>query len=203
MFFTPDARDKKLLPHDPVKAIVVPRPIGWISTVSEEGIANLAPYSFFNAVGGVPPIVMFSSEGLKDSARNAVQSGEFVCNFVSRDLEREMNETSTPAPAGVSEFDHVGIERGTCNLVAAPRVAAAKAAFECKVTSVVDIIDIHGEKTGAITVFGQVVGVHIDEAAISDGRFDLNIAKPVSRLGYLDFGYIDDLHEMPRPRWEG
>lgn len=203
MYFTPQTRDKSLLPHDPIKAIVAPRPIGWISTLSKDGIANLAPYSFFNAVGGMPPMLMFSSEGVKDSARNAVESGEFVFNYVSQDLEAEMNATSTPAPAGISEFDHVGLEQAACETVSAPRVAKAKAALECKVTNMVELTDIAGNKTGAVTIIGQVTGVHIDETVIREGRFDVNLAKPVTRLGYLDFGYCAELHELQRPQWNG
>ena len=203
MFFTPENRDKSVLPHDPLKAIVAPRPIGWISSLSKEGIANLAPYSFFNSIGGAPPMLMFSSEGVKDSARNAIQSREFVCNYVGESMAEEMNATSVPAPEGISEFDHFGIGRANSELVAVPRVAKAVAALECKVTTVVELEDIHGTKTGAVTIIGQVVGVHIDASVIRDGRFDVNLAKPVSRLGYLDFGLTDGLHEMLRPDWKG
>ncbi|MDJ0612912.1 MAG: flavin reductase family protein [Rhizobiaceae bacterium] len=203
MFFTPHSRDKSILPHDPLKAIVAPRPIGWISSLSKEGIANLAPYSFFNAVGGMPPMLMFASEGVKDSARNAVETGEFVFNYASEHLEKEMNASSLPAPSGVSEFDHLGISAAESQTVAAPRVADACAALECKVTSVVETVDIDGNKTGAIMIIGQVTGVHIDEQYIRDGRFDVALAKPVTRLGYLDFGYSNGFHEMPRPGWDG
>jgi len=202
LFYKPENLDRNILPHDPFKAIVAPRPIGWISTLSADGVANLAPYSFFNAVGGMPPMVIFSSEGYKDSASHAAASGEFVCNYVSRNLEEQMNETSTPAPPGISEFDHCGIEKGACQIVSPPRVAAAYAALECKVTGVVETQDIEGNKTGAVVIFGQVVGIHIDEAVIRDGRFDVSLADPVTRLGYLDFGYTDGLHELVRPTWD-
>lgn len=203
MFFKPHERDKSLLPHDPFKAIVAPRPIGWISTISQDGVANLAPYSFFNAVGGMPPMVMFSSEGVKDSVRNASATGEFVCNYVSRHLEDEMNATSLPAPSGISEFDHCGIEKAASKLVVAPRVAAACAALECKVTGILELTDVDRRKTGAIMVTGQVVGMHLDENCVRDGRFDVELSKPVTRLGYLDFGYSTGFHEMPRPDWNG
>lgn len=190
-----------MLPHDPFKAIIAPRPIGWISTMSKEGIANLAPYSFFNAVGGMPPMLMFASEGYKDTAQNAVDSGEFVFNYVGKKLENEMNATSLPAPSGVSEFDHCSIGKSESELVAPPRVTDAYAALECKVTNSIETTDIDGLKTGAVIVIGQVVGIHIDEAVLRDGRFDVTLADPVSRLGYLDFGFSDALHEMPRPDW--
>ena len=201
MFYVPERRDPSL-PHDPIKAIVAPRPIGWISTLSVDGIANLAPYSFFNAVGGNPPVVMFSSEGDKDSARNAITSGEFVFNYAGRELEDKMNATSVPAPAGISEFDHCGIEQAGCEIVSPPRVAEAMASLECKVTDTLEIRDINRNKTGAVMIIGQVVGVHIADQAIRNGRFDVELAKPVTRLGYLDFGYSTGIHELPRPQWQ-
>ena len=130
-------RDKSLLPHDPFKAIVAPRPIGWISTRALDGRINLAPYSFFNAFSTFPPIVGFSSEGMKDSASFAVESGEFVANLASFDLFHPMSETSAPLPRGESEFEHAGLTMAPCRLVKAPRVAEAHAALECKVVEVV------------------------------------------------------------------
>jgi len=200
MFYRP--ADGHPLPHNPFNALITPRPIGWISTVSAEGVANLAPYSFFNAIGGMPPMVMFSSEGVKDSVRNASASGEFVCNYVSRDLEDEMNASSIPAPQGISEFEHCGIQSAPCELVSVPRVAKSYAVLECKVTGIIETRTVDGEKTGAVVVMGQVVGVHIDERVIKDGRFDVTLADPVTRLGYLDFGLTHELHEMPRPQWK-
>lgn len=198
MFYTPDNRDP-VLKYDPIKAIVAPRPIGWISTLSSEGVANLAPYSFFNAVGGMPPMLMFASEGFKDSARNASDTGEFVFNYASRDLADEMNNSSANAPAGVSEFDHYNIEKAESKIIAPPRVAKAKASLECKVTSVVETNDVEGNLTGAVIIIGQVVGVHIDDDVLRDGRFEVSLADPISRLGYMDFGLTDGLHERLRP----
>ena len=202
MFYVPENRDPSL-PHDPIKAIVAPRPIGWISTLSKDGVANLAPYSFFNAVGGMPPMLMFASEGFKDSARNAADTGEFVFNYVSKNLSEEMNNSSSNAPSGVSEFDHYKIEKAESNIIAPPRVAQANAAMECKVTSVVETNDVEGNLTGAVIIIGQVVGVHIRDEVIRDGRFDVNLAEPISRLGYMDYGLTSDLHEMLRPEFKG
>ncbi|MEO0908850.1 MAG: flavin reductase family protein [Pseudomonadota bacterium] len=199
MFFKPEDRDKSLLPHDPIKAIIAPRPIGWISTLSKDGVANLAPYSFFNLVGGMPPMLMFASEGYKDNANNASESGEFVFNYASKTLADEMNLSSAPAPSDVSEFDYYNIEAAESNLVSPPRVANAYAALECKVTNVLETEDLEGKKTGAVIIIGQVVGVHIDEAVIRDGRFDVMLAEPITRLGYLDFGFSEGLHEKIRP----
>jgi flavin reductase (DIM6/NTAB) family NADH-FMN oxidoreductase RutF len=202
MFYVPENRDSSL-PHDPIKAIVAPRPIGWISTLSKDGIANLAPYSFFNAVGGNPPMLMFASEGFKDSARNAADTGEFVFNYASKSLSEQMNNSSSNAPSGVSEFDHYNIKKADSKIIAAPRVAEANAAMECKVTSVIETNDVEGNLTGAVIIIGQVVGVHIKDEVIRDGRFDVNLAEPVSRLGYMDFGLTCDLHEMLRPEFKG
>lgn len=202
MFYIPENRDPSL-PHDPIKAIVAPRPIGWISTLSKDGIANLAPYSFFNAVGGNPPMLMFASEGFKDSARNAADTGEFVFNYASKSLSEQMNNSSSNAPSGISEFDHYNIEKADSKIVSAPRVAEANAAMECKVTSVIETNDVEGNLTGAVIIIGQVVGVHIKDEVIRDGRFDVNLAEPVSRLGYMDFGLTSDLHEMLRPEFKG
>jgi flavin reductase (DIM6/NTAB) family NADH-FMN oxidoreductase RutF len=202
MFYVPENRDSSL-PHDPIKAIVAPRPIGWISTLSKDGIANLAPYSFFNAVGGNPPMLMFASEGFKDSARNATDTGEFVFNYASKSLSEQMNNSSSNAPSGVSEFDHYNIKKADSKIIAAPRVAEANAAMECKVTSVIETNDVEGNLTGAVIIIGQVVGVHIKDEVIRDGRFDVNLAEPVSRLGYMDFGLTCDLHEMLRPEFKG
>lgn len=124
------------LPHDPSKAIVAPRPIGWISTLNAAGEINLAPYSFFNAVSTRPFIVWFSSEGEKDSATFAQETGEFVANLVSRDLAEKMNRTSVSAPRGVNEFVYADLAMAPSRLVAPPRVAAAPAALECQVTEV-------------------------------------------------------------------
>jgi len=145
MFYETAGRDKALLPRDPFKAIVAPRPIGWISTRAPDGRVNLAPYSFFNAFNSVPPIVGFSSEGCKDSASFARDSGEFVANLASRDLMQAISLTSAPLPRGDSEFVHAGLTMASCRLVKAPRVSEAHAALECKVVSVVPLKDARGK----------------------------------------------------------
>ncbi len=202
MFYETARRDHGL-PHDPFKAIVAPRPIGWISSISKAGAVNLAPYSFFNAVGGRPELVMFSSEGEKDSVANIRETGEFVTNNVSAELAEVMNQTSVPAPRGIDEFEYAGIEAASCRLVRPPRVARAHAALECRATQILELEDLEGRKTGAIMVIGQVIGVHIDDAVLTDGIFDLSKARPVSRLGYLDFEGPDGYFAMNRPKWTG
>src|SRR3954447_25793344 len=176
LFYEPSRRDTALLPHDPFKAFIAPRPIGWVSTLGPDGEANLAPYSYFNAVGDRPPMLMFSSAGPKDSATFADSGGEFVWNMPTYDLREAMSETSRTLPRGESEFERAGLELAPSTLVAPPRVAAAPVALECKVAQVVDLRDIDGEPASNIVVFGQVVGVHVDERYIVDGRFDLTRA---------------------------
>jgi flavin reductase (DIM6/NTAB) family NADH-FMN oxidoreductase RutF len=189
------------LPHDPSKAIVAPRPIGWISTIDSAGKINLAPYSFFNAFSTRPFIVWFSSEGEKDSATFAEQTGEFVANLVSRDLAEKMNRTAVDAPRGVSEFDYADLAMAPSRLVAPPRVAAAPAALECRVTEILRPKALDGTPTSAVVVAGEVVGVHIDDAFLKDGMFDIVRAGNVSRLGYMDYASVSEIFSMRRPRW--
>ncbi|RWI20358.1 flavin reductase family protein [Mesorhizobium sp.] len=189
------------LPHDPSKAIVAPRPIGWISTVNKAGEVNLAPYSFFNAFSTRPFIVWFSSEGEKDSASFAEETGEFVANLVSRDLAEKMVRTSVDAPRGVTEFDYADLAMAPSRLVAPPRVAAAPAALECRVTEILRPRALDGTPTSAIVVAGEVVGVHIDDTFLKDGIFDIARAGNVGRLGYMDYASVSEIFSMRRPRW--
>ena len=200
VFYEPDTRDRELLPHDPFKAFVAPRPIGWVSTVGPEGEVNLAPYSFFNAICDRPPMIMFSSSGPKDSATFAHSGGEFVWNLPTWDLREAMNHTSAELPRGENEFEVAGLEMAPSRLVAPPRVAAAPAALECKVVGRFDINDIDGVPAPYLVVVGQVVGVHIDERHIVDGRFDTAGVKPIARCGYRgDYAVVSELFEMLRP----
>ncbi|RWF63749.1 MAG: flavin reductase family protein [Mesorhizobium sp.] len=189
------------LPHDPSKAIVAPRPIGWISTVNKAGEINLAPYSFFNAFSTRPFIVWFSSEGEKDSAIFAEETGEFVANLVSRDLAEKMVRTAVDAPRGVTEFDYADLTMAPSRLVAPPRVAAAPAALECRVTEILRPKALDGTLTSAIVVAGEVVGVHIDDAFLKDGIFDIAKAGNVGRLGYMDYASVSEIFSIRRPRW--
>ncbi len=199
MFYETRQRDKSLLPHDPFKAIVAPRPIGWISTRGADGRINLAPYSFFNAFCSTPPIVGFSSEGLKDSATFARESGEFVANLASHDLMQAMNATSAPLPRGQSEFEHAGLTMAPCRLVKAPRVAECHAAMECKVVEIVTLKNHRGEALDNYLVVGEVVAFHIDDAYVREGRFDTAAARPLARCGYQDYAVVDKLIALVRP----
>jgi flavin reductase (DIM6/NTAB) family NADH-FMN oxidoreductase RutF len=187
------------LPHDPFKAIVAPRPIGWISTVDAQGRHNLAPYSFFAAMASSPPIVGFSSEGMKDSPANAIATGEFVCNLSTVALARAMNATSENVARGIDEFDKAGLSRAPCRLVKAARVAESPAALECKVLQVLELHDLDGRGTDRHLVIGQVVGVHIDERFLKHGRFDTAAAQPLARCGYRDYAAVTEIFAMARP----
>ncbi|UIJ74103.1 flavin reductase family protein [Aurantimonas sp. HBX-1] len=199
MFYTTD-RNEHGLPHDPFKAIVSPRPIGWISTRARDGSVNLAPYSFFNAVSDSPKLVMFSSAGMKDSASIAVETGEFVANLATESLARQLNRTSADAPRGVSEFGIAGLTEAPCRLVAAPRVAESPAALECRVTESFHPKGIDGAPSHYFMVIGEVVAVHVDEAILKDGMIDTALARPLSRLGYLDYAVTAEVFQMRRPR---
>lgn len=185
--------------HDPFKAIVAPRPIGWIGTKGRDGSRNLSPYSFFNAVGDRPKMVMFSSSGRKDSLRNVEETGAFTTSFASRALLQEMSRSSAAVPYGTDEFALAGLTAVDGRLVDAPYVGEAVAVLECRVTMVTTLKDVEGVETDSHVVFGQVMGIHIDETVIRDGRFDLALADPILRAGYMDYAGISPLIELARP----
>lgn len=187
------------LPHNPFKAIVSPRPIGWISSLDAEGRTNLAPYSFFNAVSDRPPMVMFSSSGYKDSAANVEATGEFVCNMASWDLKDEMNVSSAAVSNETCEFELSGLEMAPSRLIKTPRVARAVTALECKYLQTLRLKDLDGTETDNWIVFGQVVGIHIDESILVNGKVDVTRFKPLSRLGYMEYAAITEVFEMTRP----
>ncbi|MGG7579798.1 flavin reductase family protein [Rhizobium sp. Nf11,1] len=199
MFYTTDS-NRHGLAHDPFKAIVSPRPIGWIGSKGRDGSINLAPYSFFNAVADRPKLVMFSSAGRKDSQRNAGETGAFTCNFVSRDLAEKMNLSSAALPYGNSEFDFAGLTPKQSKLIDSPYVGEAYAVLECRVTEIIEPKTLSGAPSENVLVFGEVVGIHIDEAIVRDGRLDMSIARPVARMGYMDYSEGSDVFEMFRPQ---
>jgi flavin reductase (DIM6/NTAB) family NADH-FMN oxidoreductase RutF len=199
MFYEPDKRDRNLLRHDAFKAIVAPRPIGWISTIDTQGRVNLAPYSFFNGVASRPPMVMFGSEGHKDSVTNIEATGEFVCSLATWDLREAMNATSAPLPHGVDEMQRAGLASAPSRLVRPPRVAAASCALECRLLRIVVLDDLAGAPTGPHVVFGQVVGIHIDDRFIKDGLLDTAAMRPIARCGYDDYAVVERVFSMRRP----
>ncbi|WP_052401944.1 flavin reductase family protein [Muricoccus aerilatus] len=197
MFYEP--RNGHGLPWDPFKAIVAPRPIGWISTIDAAGRANLAPYSYFAIVHNAPPMVAFGSEGLKHSAANARATGEFVFSLATRDLFEAMNASSGNQPAGESEFETAGIEAAPSWMVRPPRVAASPAALECRVVHALELHDGEGRPSNGFLTIGQVVGVHIDERCLREGRFDMVEAGTIARCGYRDYAQVTELFEALRP----
>jgi flavin reductase (DIM6/NTAB) family NADH-FMN oxidoreductase RutF len=199
IFYEPQARDKRLFPHDPFKALVVPRPIGWIATVSARGEVNLAPYSYFNAFSSNPPIVGFSSEGDKDSSTFAIETGEFVWSMATWELRDQMNASAASLPRGQSEFAHARLETAPSRLVKPPRVAASPAAFECRVTEIVKLKDVDGRDSGRRLVLGRVVGVHLDKRFVREGRVDSAAMRPIARGGYDEYSVVERVFSMPRP----
>ena len=196
------------LGFNPFKAVVAPRPVGWITTVNSKGVVNLAPYSFFNAVSSDPPMVFYGANGThdadggeKDSLRNVRETSEFVCNLVTWDLRHQMNDTATPAPHGVDEMQAVGIARLPSRLVKPPRVAASPAHLECKLHQFVELPADPRTGKRNVMVIGHVVAVHIDDAFIVNGRFDTVRARPVARLGYMDYAVVTQSFEIQRPSW--
>ncbi|HTX32749.1 MAG TPA: flavin reductase family protein [Solirubrobacteraceae bacterium] len=200
LFYEPRARDRSLIPHDPFKALVAPRPIGWISSVNAAGQVNLAPYSFFNAIGEEPPMLAFSSFGAKDSATFAGEVREFVWNLATFDLREAMNETSAPLPRGMSEFERAGLTMAPSRLVAPPRVAESPCAMECQVVHHVELQDIDGRPADQYLVIGQVVGVHLAEGALVDGTVDTAALRPIARCGGPgDYAVVERTFQMLRP----
>lgn len=200
MFYEPHARDRTVLPHDPFKAIIAPRPIGWISSVSAAGEVNLAPYSFFNAVASNPvALLAFSSDGRKDSVANVEATGEFVWNMPTYALRDAMNASAAPLPHGVSEFVHAGLETAPSRLVRPPRVAASPCALECRLVEVIRMKTAAGVPIDNYLVIGEVVGIYIGDAAIVDGRFDTAGLQPIARCGYADYAVVDRLFSLQRP----
>lgn len=199
MFFEP--KNGHDLPHNPFNAIVVPRPIGWISSRDSTGIDNLAPYSFFNAVAYTPPQVMFSStgskadrEGAKDTLANIQDTGVFCVNIVGKEMLDAMNATSETLPNDVDEFAHAGLKKAECETVNCSRVTNISAALECEL---IDTVVMRGGQN--TVVFGEVTGIYMDDKFLVDGKFDISKFTPVGRLGYMDYAMITDPFELIRP----
>lgn len=193
--------------HNPFNGLVVPRPIGWISSLDKDGNVNLAPYSFFNAVSYHPPQVMFcatsphtNDDGPKDSVRNIIETGEFVHNMATWSLRQAVNLTSVAAPHGVDEFEVAGLTKAPAEMVAPPRVKESPIHLECKLVQVVDLPA--SQEGGSNTViFGEVVGIHISDEVIVDGIVDIHKVDAISRLGYRDYARVTDVFTMNRPDW--
>lgn len=198
MFYEPRLRNHGLR-HSPFKAIVAPRPIGWISTCSKAGTPNLAPYSFFNAFSEAPHIVGFGSAGRKHSAANAEETGEFVVNMVRKSDLHVMNQSSANYPEGISEFEAAGIAVEASRLVRPPRVRGAAATLECRVTQVIPLAGADGVAGNDLLVLGEVIGIHLDDRYIADGKVDQVEMNLIARLGYMDYAEVDAIFSLTRP----
>ena len=198
MFYATDKNDHGL-PYDPRKALVAPRPIGWITTISARGEVNLAPYSYFNAVSTRPPIVCFSSESRKDAVALVEDTGEFVCNLATWDLRDAMNVSSAPFARGVDEMREAGLTPAPSRIIKSPRVAEAPCALECKWLHTLTLRDLDGRPLDRHVAFGQVVGVHIDDRFIANGKLDTAAMKPIARCGYDQYAVVESVFAMTRP----
>jgi flavin reductase (DIM6/NTAB) family NADH-FMN oxidoreductase RutF len=202
MFFTPGTHLQSGLSHNPLKAIVSPRPIGWISSQGSDGSVNLAPYSYFNAISEQPPMVMFSSapggDTSKDSLRNVLETKEFVVNVVSAALCDAMNVSSGSFPYETNEFDEAGLEMATCETVSVPRVKAAPAALECCLWQAIELPAPQNGRASTM-VIGTITGIHIADDVIVDGKVDVAAYQPLARLGYMDYAQITELFAIQRP----
>ena len=198
MFYDPRTEPHGLA-HTPINALVCPRPIGWITTLTAAGGVNLAPYSFFNLVSGYPPMVMFSAQEDKHSQANAEATGEFVYNLATWELREVMNASSAEFGPAESEPAQLGLEMLPSRKVKPPRVARSPVHFECKYLQTVELFGSNGKRNRSSIVIGEVVGIHIDESLIADGMVDITKARPIARLGYMDYCVVDEVFEMMRP----
>jgi flavin reductase (DIM6/NTAB) family NADH-FMN oxidoreductase RutF len=204
MHYTTTERKEHLkhgLRHDPFKALVAPRPIGWITTIGADGRLNLAPYSFFNAVSDYPMMVMFSSNSRKDSVTNADATGEFTCSMATQPQADQMNLTSATVASDVSEYSLAGLMTAPSLVVKPPRVAGAPAALECRTWKVIELPRGKAETTHYVT-FGEVVAIYIDERFVRDGLVDTAGMRPVARMGYMDYAVVtpETRFTMVRPQ---
>jgi len=191
------------LPHDPFKAIVGPRPIGWIASQSQAGILNLAPYSFFNGFNAAPPIIGFSSTGYKDSVTNISQTKAFTWNLVTFDLAEQMNASCAEVPPEVNEFELAGLTPLASSVIDVPRVAESKVSFECQLTQIVQLKNTAGEELSSWLTLGQVVAVHISTELLEDGIYNTAKANHILRGGGpADYFKIvpEQLFKMYRPK---
>jgi flavin reductase (DIM6/NTAB) family NADH-FMN oxidoreductase RutF len=208
MYFDPkDGMRPPPFKHSVYNALVVPRPIGWISSISTDGVINLAPFSFFNALCGAPPCVMYCPNGFKtgteeekDSLTNVRETGEFVHNMCTVELLDAMNATSAHVPSSVDEMAAAGLHAVPCEKVKPPRIKESPIALECVVLQIVDLPAWDNTPPNTM-VIGEVVGIHVDDNVIVDGMIDAREVKPLARLGYLDYAPIlpEHVFSVPRP----
>jgi flavin reductase (DIM6/NTAB) family NADH-FMN oxidoreductase RutF len=184
--------------YDPFKALVAPRPIAWVSSLSASGVANLAPFSYFNAFSQNPHYVAFGIGPVKDTLRNIEATGEFAVSLPTWDLREQMNATSAHVAPEVDEFDLAGLTKAPCRLIGVPRVAESPVALECRLFQVVPLPDDKGNAEDHM-VIGRVLGIHIDDRYINDGRVDTAAMRPIARLGYSEYATVTEAWRMRRP----
>ena len=196
--------NKHGLKHDPFKAVTGPRPIGWISTIGRDGVCNLAPYSFFNAVSEKPHYVVIGAAGFKDTPANIADTGEFVCSMATYDLRDNMNMTSAPVPADVDEFPLGHLTAAKSTLVKPPRVKESPAAFECVHWQTLQLPDANGALSSNYLIIGRIVGIYIDDRFVKDGMVDTGAMRPIARMGYMDYSVVtpESIFSMMRPSAE-
>ena len=203
MFFKPMQHKNAGLSHNPLKAIVSPRPIGWIASKGADGSLNLAPYSFFNAISEDPAMVMFSVQSdhashRKDSLRNIDETGEFVVNIVSEAQFDAMNISSGTYPYGENEFELAGLKPEASQTITVPRASGVPAALECRHYQTLDL-PRNDEGGGYVLVIGTVTGIYINDDVVEDGLVKYDAFVPISRLGYRDYGRVTDIFQASRP----
>ena len=196
MMFYEVAKNNHGLPLDPFYALVGPRPIGWISTLSKDGTANLAPYSFYNAFAHNPHYVAFGSGGLKNTLQNISETGQFAVNLATFGLREAMNMTSSNTDR--DEFILAGLEKAKCNLIAPPRVAASPVCLECLHFQSIELPNDQGVVADWL-VIGKVIGIHIEDRFIENGRVNTAAMKPIARLGYAEYATVETAWRMRRP----
>jgi flavin reductase (DIM6/NTAB) family NADH-FMN oxidoreductase RutF len=203
MFYEPQKKNHGLS-RDPFNSLVIPRPIGWITSMARDGGLNLAPFSHFNVCSSNPPDVMFGpgykeKNEPKDSRINAEESGEFVVNIVSEQLVNQMNLSSAPVDYNIDEIEMVGLETLPSVKVNTPRIAQSPIQLECRYLQSVEL-PAEGTVKGGVIIFGRIVGIHIDETILTDGLIDVTKLRPVARLGYMDYTVIENSFAIERPK---
>ena len=198
MFYDPRTEGHGL-PHSPWMALISPRPIAWISTVSSKGVCNLAPYSAFNTICSNPPFVMFSSDGMKDTLRNIQDTGVFCVNIPGEGLKDALNDSCPPFDPDVDEFDMAGVAATPCENIPCPRVAEAPVSIECTLNQITKLEPKSDVPCQNQVVFGEVVGIHISESVLRDGLVATDLLRPLARMGYRDYCAVTESFEMIRP----
>lgn len=181
-----------------IKHLIVPRPIAWVSTISADGVENLAPHSFFTMASEIPPVAQFTSVGAKDSLRNVRETREFVISLATAPLFEKVNASGTTYPPDIDEFEELEIEREPSRTVRPSRVADSPAALECRLIDTIPVAD-----GGSVIVLGEVQHVAVSEEALTNERPDIEKLAPLARLGGIQWGLLGEIREIPRIPYEG